>query len=315
MMSDIERPLSALNADSERQALTATPSPVTTTRRSWFFPGCSQETAAGYAESLDAVCQALGLELPELPGWECCGASTFFSLDSDEALVRVARTLALAERQGAEQIVTGCNGCYSTLNKGRKMILSSQEVRGRVQEELRKENLHLSTPVPVIHLLEVLARDVPPETWDLAIENGQRQSRPEERLSVASYYGCLFSRVPGNPDDPQHPAMLDDLLARLGFEVVDHGAKTACCGASHMLPHGQATRGLVQRIIRTMQDRGATVAATICPLCQFNLDSGQRGLDLAPMPVLFVTQLIGLALGLSPARLGLNKLLVRIEKP
>jgi heterodisulfide reductase subunit B2 len=283
------------------------------TKRYCYFPGCSQETAAGYAQSLDAVCQILGLELPELPGWQCCGASTFFSLDVDQAVTRVARTLALAEGQGFEQIITGCNGCYSTLCKGRKMLFTRPDVLAGAQDILQKEGLALESPVVVRHLLEVLVQDVPVDAWRDRCRDEDSQKRWAKKLKVAPYYGCLFSRLPGSSDDPQHPTMLDTFLTHLGFEIVDHGAKTACCGASHVLSHGQATRELARRIIQTMHHQGATTAATICPLCQFNLDSGQRGLNLEPLPVLFFTQLAGLALGLPTDTLGLDKLLVRMK--
>lgn len=281
------------------------------TRQYCYFPGCSHESSAGYAQSQAAVCRAVGLELPELPGWQCCGASTFFSLDGFEAVLRVGHALALARREGAEQIVTGCNGCYSTLRKGRKILLTDSTMLDRVRHELNTKGLVLENPAPIRHLLEVLAHDIPNEVWEQARAKGSSPEAPRDRLSVASYYGCLFSRGPDSSDDPQHPNMLDELLNRLDFNVVQHGAKTACCGASHMLAHGQSTRDLVRRIIQAMQGQGATVAATICPLCQFNLDSGQRGQGGKPLPVLFFTQFIGLGLGLPPAELGLDKLLVR----
>jgi heterodisulfide reductase subunit B2 len=269
------------------------------------------ETAGGYAQSLDALCKALGLELPELPGWQCCGASAFFSLDHDEAVSRVARTLALAERVGATQIVTGCNGCYSTLRKGRAAILADPALKERIRRESPDQELALGDPVPVRHLLEVLTEDVEASRWEEARRAGRPQIGLMPGMKVAAYYGCLFSRCPGSTDDPEHPAMLDTLLRRLGFELVEHGARTACCGASHALAHGRETAGLVQRIVRTMLARGATAAATICPLCQLNLDSGQRGQKGDMLPVLFVTQLAGLALGLPIEDLGLDKLLVR----
>jgi heterodisulfide reductase subunit B2 len=278
--------------------------------RYWYFPGCSMETAAGYAQSVDALCRALGIELTELPDWRCCGASTFFSLDVQEALSLVARTLALAEREGATQIVTGCNGCFSTLSKGRKMILSKPGLQSDLQKGLHEEGLSLADPVPVRHLLEVLVEDVGVERWGMAQKDGEGVG-PMAGVKVAPYYGCLFSRCPGSSDDPEHPTMLDRLILRLGLEIVDHGARTACCGASHVLPHGRSTGELVRRIVLTMQRKGAGVATTICPLCQFNLDSGQRGHGLEPLPVLFMTQLAGLALGLPAEELGLDKLLVR----
>lgn len=275
-----------------------------------FFPGCSYATSAGYRESTEAVCRAVDVELKEIPGWNCCGASAVFSLDRAEGAFLVARLAALARREGSLEIVTGCNGCLSALKKGRKLLSSDHDLLGQLKERLKKENLELDQgdieQLKARHLLEIFVQDVPVQSWKN--ESANRQYR------VAPYYGCLFSRPEGYVDDPEHPVLLDKFIRLLGMEVVEHSLGTACCGASHGLPHKVSAKRLVERIIRGIQFKKADMAAAICPLCQFNLDSVQADLDLPPLPVLYFTQVAGLGLGLPLSGLGLNKLLVPFKE-
>ena len=232
-----------------------------------FFPGCSFDTAAGYRQSTEAVCRAVDLELTEIPGWNCCGASAVLSLDREEGIWLTARLMALAADQGNLEIVSGCNGCVSALKKGKKLLLSLPDSWGEIRNRLEKENLRLEPgdveKFRIRHLLEIFVNDVSPDSW--------KKGPVEKKLKVASYYGCLFSRPDGDVDDPEHPAMLDRFIRLLGLEPVEHSLGTACCGASHSLPHKGPAKILVERIIRGIQDKKADTAVVICPLCQFNL--------------------------------------------
>jgi heterodisulfide reductase subunit B len=129
-------------------------------------------------------------------------------------------------------------------------------------------------------------------------------------MSVAGYYGCQLNRPWNDLGDAQHPTILENFLYRLGFTPIEHSAKTICCGASHTVAYAKDCRTLIGRIIGETQKKGAHMITTVCPLCQFNLDAGQSGLKLPPMPVPYISQLAGLALGLDPSRLGFDKLLV-----
>jgi heterodisulfide reductase subunit B2 len=270
-----------------------------------FFPGCSYETAAGYRESTESVCRAVEVELNEIPGWNCCGASAVFSLDRTQGAWLVARVGALAKGVGSLEIVSGCNGCISAMKKGKKLLQKDQELLERVNQRLKEENLGLDledlNKLKVRHLLEIFVQDIPGQSW--------KKGSSEKKFKVAPYYGCLFSRPDLDLDDTEHPTLLDNFIRLLGVDLVEHSLGTACCGASHSLPHKAAARILVERIIRGMQVKNADLAATICPLCQFNLDSLQSGLDLPSMPILYFTQVAGLAMGLPVSSLGLDKLL------
>jgi len=275
-----------------------------------FFPGCSYETAAGYRESAEAVCSAVEVELEEIPEWNCCGASAVFSLDRAEGVWLAARLAALAGRLGRLEIVSGCNGCISALKKGKKILLRDKGLLEQVRERLKKESLKLDQAdikeLRVRHLLEVFVHDVPAQSW--------AKGSFHCKFRVAPYYGCLFSRPDGEIDDTEHPMLLESFIRLLGLDVVEHSMGTACCGASHSLPHKTAVSGLVERVIRGIQIKNADLAAVICPLCQFNLDSIQANFDLPPLPILYFTQVAGLGMGLPVSSLGLNKLLVPLKE-
>ncbi len=271
-----------------------------------FYPGCSFETSAGYSQSLNALCAHLNIRLNSVPDWNCCGSTAFFSVQELSAYP-AARVLALAAKSGAASLVTGCNGCYNTLRKVKKLLQENEQVYSDIQTRLEQEGLKPAPPdLGIRHLLEFFAQDVPGEAWI--------RDTGAPKLRVAAYSGCLLSRPWTDVDDPENPVMLDRFMQALGFTPVDHRLKASCCGAAHALPYREETEALVERIVRTMQDKGADLAATICPLCQLNLESAQLGLGLPGLPVLFFTQLAGLSLGLPHSGLGLDKLLISPEK-
>ena len=272
----------------------------------YFYPGCSYETAAGYKESVDAVCSRLDMRLEEVPDWNCCGSTACFSLQGDGGVYPPALIMARASRAGAQELVTGCNGCFNTLRKTRKLLLENPDLYARTREKILQEGGPDSAPqLPVKHLLQVLSSREQMQRWPL--------KQAMSGFRVAAYYGCLFSRPWTDVDDPEHPQMLDRIIEELGFTPVNHSLKTACCGAAHALGFRQSTEALVQRIILAMQDKGAHLAVVICPLCQLNLESAQLSLDMPRLPVLFFSQLAGLAMGIPRSELGLDKLLIHPE--
>jgi len=275
-----------------------------------FYPGCSYASSAGYPESVAALNRALNIRMEELEDWNCCGATAAFSLDKGKALSLAGRVLALAEQQQANEIVTVCNACYTTLRQATEVLEKDQTALDLVNGRLAGEGLSLTKSVRVRHYLEVLVNDIPKEAWPSPV------SGKIAGLPVAAYYGCQFSRpwgiAGGNPDHPQEPRLLDEFLRRLGLTPVEHSARTMCCGAAHAAPDPAACRVLVGRIVEGMRLAGAMAAAAICPMCQFNVDSLQSGPE--GIPVLYFTQLAGLALGLPERELGLFKLLTPMPR-
>ncbi|MBU2551345.1 MAG: CoB--CoM heterodisulfide reductase iron-sulfur subunit B family protein [Proteobacteria bacterium] len=276
-----------------------------------FYPGCSYEGTAGYPESVSAVSRALGLELEEVPDWNCCGATAYFSLDKYQALALTARVFALARARGHETVLTVCNACYTTLRKGYETLTSDPGLLARINEALKSEGLAMDDTVQVRHMLEVLTEVLPPSIWS------EKAVRPMPAWlgssKVAGYYGCQLTRPWGDLDRPERPDMLERFITALGLIPARHSAGTMCCGASHSAVYSRACRPLVERIVRGVRRAEAGLIATICPLCQFNLDAGQIDLPAPHLPVLFFTQLAGLALGLAPEELGLNKLMISLN--
>ena len=272
-----------------------------------FYPGCSYQSSDGYRQSVKAVNEVLGIELVELEGWNCCGATSFFSFDKKNALLLAGRIFAMANSQGFKEIVTVCNACYAALRKAEHEFQSHPDQLDMVTRLLEQEGLNLQERAPIRHYLEILCNDLPVETWS---KNGRKDI---SKIKVASYYGCQLVRPWKDVDDPERPVMLDLFLKRLGFSVVDHSAKTLCCGASHIFPYTKACGSLISRIVQEVLQQGGEMICTICPMCQFNLDSTQKKLVSSPLPVPYFSQLVGIRLGIEPEHLGLDKLFIPVK--
>jgi heterodisulfide reductase subunit B len=271
-----------------------------------FYPGCSYESSAGYPESVRAVAGRIGLELDEIPDWNCCGATALGSLDRLAALAAPARVFALAHRAGYNRVMTVCNACYTTMRKAAGHLAEHPEDLERINQALAAEDLVLERPLEMVHLLDLLAEE--PLRSRLVDEAARSEPGPVRGWRPGVYYGCQYSRPWLSGRDARFPDVAEGLLTDLGLDPVDHSAKTICCGSSHQAIHQAAVAPLIDRIVRGMRQAGADYGLTICPLCQFNMDSGQK--EQNAMPMLYLTQALALALGASPDQVGLNKLLV-----
>mmetsp|Transcript_22084 Transcript_22084/g.10473 ORF Transcript_22084/g.10473 Transcript_22084/m.10473 type:complete len:284 (-) Transcript_22084:62-913(-) len=272
-----------------------------------FFPGCSYGSAAGYRESVDAISRVLGIRLMEIPDWNCCGATSFFSIDEFKAIALAGRVFALSKASGFTEIVTTCNACYTTLRKAWSILARYPDQLDSINNSLIHEGLKIEGSITVRHILDVLVNDVPKEIW---LHNRVYDNTD---LKVAGYYGCQLTRPWGDLDHPERPDILECFIERLGFVPVDHSAKTICCGASHAVPYAKDCRSLILRILNEVRIKGAQIVTTVCPMCQFNLDAGQQTSGQSPIPITFFTQLSGFALGLDPGALGFKKLLIPAE--
>jgi len=276
-----------------------------------FYPGCSYNSAAGYKESVDAVNKVLGIQFEEIPDWNCCGATVYPGVNEADTLRLGARVFALANRAGYKEIVTGCNACYTTLRKVTEKLSGNKEYLKDVNIGLSDEGLEYHENSRIRHFLEVFVNDVPDDLWNEKIKLGNEKKKLNfSSIKVAAYYGCQLTR-PWNDLEPAD--MLEKLIAKAGFTLVDHSAKTMCCGASLAIPYSKESRLIIKRIINGVLDRKADLVTTLCPLCQLNLAHGQAGLDTA-VPITYFSQVAGLALGIKPEELGLDKLLIRVNK-
>jgi heterodisulfide reductase subunit B len=270
-----------------------------------YFPGCTLNTKAqGFDAAGRASARALGFELAELTQWNCCGATFPLATDNELALVGPTRVLLQAQQEGA-RLATLCSICYNVLKRTAGFLRENEEKRERinlfVEEEYRGE-------VRVVHLLEILRDELGFETL------GERVEKHLDGLRVAPYYGCLLLRPQDEIglDDPDEPTILHDLLASLGCEVVDFPNKAECCGSYLTVSAAAAAEELAYTILRSAQRAGAEMVVTSCPLCQFNLDYRQAEMDrkhpdFTPLPVLYFTQLLGIALGLDSTDYGFEK--------
>jgi heterodisulfide reductase subunit B len=277
-----------------------------------YFPGCSLKgLGRAYEESLLPVMERLGVELVELDDWNCCGATAYMSIDEKQACVLAARNLALAEKTGPHDLITPCSACYLVLNKMKHYLKDSPEMRTVVQRALDGAGLAYGGNTPVRHPLDILVNDV---GLDVIKE---KVVRPLTGLKVAPYYGCQVVRPYATFDDAWNPTTMDRLLATLGAEVVPYPLKTKCCGASLTGTLPKVGLRLTYILLREAARRGADVIATICPLCQFNLDAYhdqvERRWGPVPVPTVYITQLMGLAFGLPAEQLGLNRNFVRMK--
>lgn len=283
------------------------------------YPGCSLESSArAYMESLNAILEPLDIQLEEIDDWNCCGATEYLGINLIPAYSLIARNLALAARQSAAQtngtrtVVAPCSACYLNLAKADHYMQERPSLNVKVNEALAAGGLQYKPgTLDVRHLIDVLVYDVGLD----AIK--KKVTRPLTGLKIAPYMGCMLPR----PDykhrwsDHEHPTELGDLLRALGAEVIDYPLATTCCGG-HMTQIGPETAfELIRRLVADADERGAHLMATVCPMCQLNIDAYQGemnhffGTDYH-LPILFFTQLMGLAFGKDPRELGIGVELV-----
>jgi len=251
-----------------------------------YYPGCALHgTALEYDESIQALSGMLGVELCELPDWNCCGASSAHVTDESLAHGLAARNLAIAEKQGMDLVIP-CAACYGRVKAAEKEMLSGH-----------------GAPAPhrnfrVLNLLEFIV------TSGLSEKIRALLKRPLKGLKVVCYYGCLLVRPPKvtGARNFENPEEMDRLMSLLGAETIPWSYKTDCCGGSLVITRTDIVRRLTRKLFDKALQAGAEAIVVACPLCQSNLDSRQEEISLEAgekydLPVLYFTELIGLAMG------------------
>ena len=274
-----------------------------------YFPGCSLEKmAVSYHLSAIETTQKLGVELRELEDWNCCGATTYFHVDELLAYTLTARNLAMAEKEGLD-LVAPCSACYKNSYFTNMYLKEDPDLADHINYALEEDNLQFSGNSEVRHLIEVFVEDVGLE------EVKSRVTQPLNGLPVAAYYGCQIVRPRKNGENVEQPEFFEDLISTIGADPVDFALRLYCCSASLILTSRRAALSMVRNLLQNAVDSGAAVIATACPLCQVNLECYQNqvnqefGTDLS-IPVMYFTQLVGLAMGIAPESLGIGKELV-----
>ena len=277
-----------------------------------YYPGCSLKAGSKhYEESLLPVFKELGMPLDEMEDWNCCGATAYFSVDETMAAAICGRNLSLAEKAGKD-IVAPCAGCYLTMKKSNHFLSSGHDKAEKILNDLKSVGCEYKGTVKVIHPLEVLNNDFGLEKVKSKIK------APLKGLKVACYYGCQLVRPYTDFDDPDYPVSLDKLMSVIGAEPVNYSAKTRCCGGSLAGTLEEVGINLNYVLLKEAKRKGADVIVTICPLCQFNLEIIQDKMvkklkDDVRMPILYFSQLMGLALGISKEDLGFSRSIISLK--
>ncbi|MDL2210774.1 CoB--CoM heterodisulfide reductase iron-sulfur subunit B family protein [Desulfovibrio sp. OttesenSCG-928-O18] len=274
-----------------------------------YYPGCSGlGTSIEYDRSTRAVAAALNISFTDIDDWSCCGSTPAHTVDHALSTALSARNFVLAEKQGVTDMVTPCPSCLKNLRTAIHRM-KDEHIGPKAEKLLGGESLKEEHTVRSV--LQVLHEEIDPEALKAKV------TRPLTGLKVVPYYGCLMSRPKELMQfgDPENPMAMDDILAAAGAEVLPFPLKVDCCGASMGIPLNEAVTRLSGRIVDLAFSLGADVIAVACPLCQMNLDMRQSQIEKAArktyeLPVMYYTQLLGLAFGLPEAELGLNKLIV-----
>lgn len=273
-----------------------------------YYPGCSAEsTARDQYMSVNEVAKALGIELTEPKGWTCCGSTPAHHTDRLLSIALPAANLLMAKKMGLDMMVF-CAACYNRMKVANHEIQTNPEIRKEVSATLGED---YDGSVKIHHFVEVLIKDIGIKKLQDAFTHSL------DGLKVASYYGCLLVRPKDvtNFDDPENPTMMDSLVTIMGGESIDWPHKVECCGGGFALTRTDIVVDLSNSILGMAKASGAQCMSVACPMCQVNLDLRQSDINKAKnkdyqMPVVYISQLVGLCLGISPEKLGMDKCMV-----
>jgi heterodisulfide reductase subunit B len=269
-----------------------------------YYPGCSLHGSSDdYQQSLKACLSALGVSLKELDDWICCGATAAHTLNRKLSIALPARNLALAAQQGCEELVAPCSMCSMQLKKAQSAMAKDPALA----EEMGKIVEAKTGSTRVLNLLQTFDR-IGLETVKAAVK------APLKDMKVACYYGCLLTRPPEvvEFDDCEQPDSMDKVVAAVGATPVEWNYKTECCGAGMTLANEDTVLELSHKILADAAAHGAQCIAVACPMCHVNLDMKQAAIEARygtkyGMTIYYLCDLVGLALGLTPKALGIDR--------
>ncbi len=272
-----------------------------------YYPGCSLHASSElYDIQCKLVFNKLGLELKEIEDWNCCGATAASKTNEFLSIALPARNLGLADATGLSEIVIPCSSCYSRTLVSQKRLASDAALKDSINAELGHK---VRGTIKVSSILEVLRPKV---------TSGEIAGKAVKKLTglkPACYYGCLLTRFPVDidvPDNVENPQGMEIVCKALGAEPIDWSYKTDCCGASAAYNDAEQSQLLMSRIFKDATARGANCIVTTCPLCQMNVDAyqdevgGKYGIDKR-LPVYFITELIGVSMGIDPVLMQVDR--------
>ena len=268
-----------------------------------YYPGCSLEKiASSYHKSTLETTRVFDIEMQELDDWNCCGATTYFHVDAILAHTLVARNLALAEKEGLD-LVAPCSACYKNAYFTNDYIKKDLDLKEHINFALEEDDLQFNGDIEVHHLIDIFANEVGPEKLKEKVTN------PLKGLNIAPYYGCQIVRPRKNGEEVENPQYFEELIEATGAKATYFPERLRCCGGSLIMTSRVPALNMVRILLQSAEKNGADVIATACPMCQVNLECYQNAVNEEfgtnfHLPILYFTQLFGIALGISPKKLG-----------
>ena len=254
-----------------------------------YFPGCTLKTKAKELDRAGRLAaEALGVELAELPEWQCCGA--VYPMSKDEIAARLSSVRALIAA-GEEELplLTLCSACHHVIKRVNHDMRTDKEMRDKTNNYIEPE-IPYAGETPVVHYLEMLRDNV---GFD---EVTRKTTKPFNDVKIAAYYGCLLLRPSGvmQFDNPENPSIMEDFLSAIGAAPVKFPYRNECCGGYLAIEDREASRKASSRVMQSAVRHGAEAIITACPLCLYNLKENGTG----EIPVYYFTELLAAALGL-----------------
>jgi len=268
-----------------------------------YFPGCSlHATAREYEESLKSITSKLNIELEEVQDWACCGATSAHATNHSLSVALPARTLMLAQKQNLDSIFAPCAACYNRLASARHAIAHDKKIAQQIQSIF---GLSIENSITVLNIAQLLS--------GMTEEIQKLSNASLKNIKVACYYGCLLVRPPEicNFDDAEVPSSMEKIASATGATPVKWDMALECCGGGFSLSRTASVVRLSRSILQSAKAAGAQALIVACPMCHSNLDFRQQAInkrsDEPPLPILFLSQLVGLSMGLDPMQLGLTR--------
>jgi heterodisulfide reductase subunit B len=275
-----------------------------------FYPGCSLEgTAREYSESVVSLSKQFGIELKQIPDWNCCGATAAHNLNKTLSLALPCRILAQAQKNGMEEIIVPCAACYNRLSATQYELFKNDQLKATVEQTI---GMPFTTPIRILNVIQFIQEYILPGIPEKLCHTFDKR--------VSCYYGCLLVR-PHNIlgfDRPENPQFMDEIMQMLGAETIDWPFKTECCGASLSVSRTELVGKLSGKIIREALDRKAEAIIVACPMCHANLDMRRPAINQylgmkTEIPVLYITQAIGMVCGLNERQTGTRRHLIKVS--
>jgi heterodisulfide reductase subunit B2 len=277
-----------------------------------YYPGCSQEgTAKEYDKSLREILKVLDVNPTEIKDWSCCGATSAHITSHKLSLALSARNLALAEKQGLAEIFAPCAACYNRLISSKNELQNHPEQKNEIEEIIEEKINNIPEIYNIVNFFQKIGKEKIAEKKKIDLKN----------LKVACYYGCLLVRPNGiNSDDSEQPNSMEEIVRATGAQTVDWNFKLECCGASHSIAKQEIVVDLSKKILDDAKKHGANVLVVACPMCHSNLDMRQKNIiskfeGYKEIPVLYLSEIIGLSLGFDKKRLGIDTHFIEFNIP